>query len=108
MNENRKHFRLAANLPLDIRLPIHPDRPLRRVSSNVSAGGVYFQAHLEDDVQPGQRINLRIAIPPAVGRLETEGILEGQATVLRVDPLKNTRAERLGIACEFTEPLHFA
>jgi hypothetical protein len=108
ISEKRKHFRLAAQLPLVVLLPEKTDnRMIRRISTNVSAGGVYFQTHAKDGVAPGQQINLRIAVPPAIGRFESEGVLEGEATVVRVEPLKNS-SERMGVACEFTRPLQFA
>jgi hypothetical protein len=110
MSERRKHFRLAAHLPLDIVLSVLPGKCLRRISSNVSAGGVYFQGHTEDAVHPGQKVGLRIAVPAAVGRLATESVLEGEATVLRVEPLSNGRnaTGQVGVACEFNSPLRFA
>jgi hypothetical protein len=107
MSEKRKHFRLSARLPMDVLIPTACDRILRRISSNVSAGGVYFQAHPEDGVSPGQQINLRISVPPAVGRIPWPGVIEGEAKVLRVERLTNC-SDRLGVACTFTQPLQFA
>jgi hypothetical protein len=107
-SEKRRHFRLAARLPMDVLMPASSnDRVLRRISTNVSAGGVYFQAHTDDGVSPGQQINLRISVPPAVGRMPWPGTIEGEARVLRVEPLTNAN-DRLGVACIFTQPLQFA
>jgi hypothetical protein len=109
MDDRRKHFRLAVNLPLDVVLPINAGRRYRRVSSNVSAGGVYFQGNPEDGIRAGQRIGVRIAVPKGVGRTSEDGHLEGDATVIRVDSIKSCAdlSERVGVACEFTTPLRF-
>jgi len=110
IDERRRHFRLSANLPVDILLSPANAKPLRRISANVSAGGIYFFSHEDDPVHPGQRIGLRIAVPAAVGRMSTETVLEGQATVLRVEPpdIGGRLSDRVGVACEFTSPLRFA
>ncbi len=110
MDDRRKHFRLAVNLPLDVVVCVDSDKRYRRVSSNVSAGGVYFQGNLEDGITPGQRIGLRIAVPKAVGRMWDEGHLNGEARVVRIDSLKNPvkGSERVGVACEFSRPLQFS
>jgi len=112
MSDRRKYFRLAAHLPMDIIVPVAvaPDKKLRRLSSNLSAGGFYFQSHIDDGVAPGQKINYRIAIPPGVGRMPREGVLEGQATVLRVDPVPRITSESntVGVACAFDAPLRFS
>ena len=91
-------------------LTVFGNKPLRRISANVSAGGIYFFSHEDDPVHPGQRIGLRIAVPAAVGRMSTETVLEGQATVLRVEPpdIGGRLSDRVGVACEFTSPLRFA
>jgi hypothetical protein len=79
------------------------------MSSNVSAGGIYFHAYPEDRVVAGQKIALRIPVPPAVGRTLEQTVLKGQATVLRVDePDPAATTGQLGIACAFAEPLQFA
>jgi hypothetical protein len=109
MDDRRKHFRLAVNLPLDIVLPINAGRRYRRVSSNVSAGGVYFQGNLEDGIRAGQQIGLRIAVPKGAGRTSDDGHLEGDATVIRIDSIgtQTGLSQRVGVACEFNTPLRF-
>jgi len=93
---------------MDVILPMRYGRRLRRVSSNVSAGGIYFQGHPEDGVSPGQKIGLRIAIPAGAGRMSNQGVLEGEATVLRVEPIVGGgQTKRVGVACEFCHPLRF-
>ena len=101
MEERRKHFRLKRNLPLDIDLPHSNGKRVRRISSDISAGGIYFHCGLNDDLAPDQTINLRVAVPPAVGRISGDCSLSGRATVLRVDPMPDKK----GIACRFDQPL---
>lgn len=109
MNDRRKYFRLATTLPLDVSLPGRSSRRVCRMSSNVSAGGIYFHAYPEDCVIAGQTLALRIPVPPAVGRTLDQAVLQGRATVLRID---ESDAEiptgQVGIACIFSEPLQFA
>jgi hypothetical protein len=109
MDDRRKYFRLAAHLPLDVVLPADSGKRLRRVSSNLSAGGVYFQGYSDDKLGPGQKINLRIAVPPGVGRTPRESTLEGQATILRIDPAPEVPSglRSVGVACVFDTPLKF-
>ncbi|MFA5864000.1 MAG: PilZ domain-containing protein [Phycisphaerae bacterium] len=109
MDDRRKYFRLLANLPLDVILPADRGKTLRRVSSNVSAGGVYFHSHSGDDVCPGQKIEIRIAVPAGAGRMSGAGVLEGGATVIRVDTISHASKETagVGVACAFNEPLRF-
>jgi len=109
LDDRRRHFRLATRLPLDIRICPVTERRVRRVSANVSAGGVYFQGPSEDGLRPGHKIDLRIVVPPDVGRIAREGALEGQATVLRVEPAGDGEGDpnRVGVACVFDRPLRF-
>lgn len=109
MNDRRRYFRLTTTLPLEVSLPGIPSQRVCRMSSNVSAGGVYFHAYPEDRVVAGQTISLRIPVPPAVGRTLEQTVLQGQATVLRIDESDATfPTGQLGIACRFSAPLQFA
>jgi hypothetical protein len=109
MDDRRRYFRLAVNLPLDVMLSLDAGKRYRRVSSNVSAGGVYFQGNLDDGISAGQRIGLRIAVPKAVGRTSADAHLEGEARVVRIDPVTVSARSRgrVGVACEFSTPLRF-
>jgi hypothetical protein len=109
MNDRRRYFRLPTTLPLDISLPGLSSKRICRMSSNVSAGGIYFHTSPEDHVTAGQTIALRIPVPPAVGRSLEQTVLQGRATVLRVEKAdSDIPAGQLGVACAFTEPLRFA
>jgi hypothetical protein len=110
MEDRRTYFRLSAHLPLDIAVPDNNGKTVRRISSNVSAGGIYFQGTPDDGFQAGHKIGLKIAVPASSGRIPSEGILEGDAVVLRVDPVRSADEThpRVGIACIFQSPLRFA
>jgi hypothetical protein len=78
------------------------------MSSNVSAGGIYFHAYPEDRIFAGQTVALRIPVPPAVGRTLEQTVLQGQATILRIDePDAEIPTGQLGVACIFSTPLKF-
>ncbi len=86
-NERRRHRRLPYQLALICRAPDSPERILVRTKTiNVSTGGLYFET-LSDEVQPGQRLDLELTVPPGDGHFPYQGRVTAAAKVVRVADL---------------------
>ncbi|NLX04259.1 MAG: PilZ domain-containing protein [Phycisphaerae bacterium] len=106
MEDRRQHYRLPISLPVEVSLSREAGR-LTTTSSNVSAGGVRFLCSGET-VRPGERVSLRLIIPPAPGRSSRVTAMETDATVLRVESTNHDGpAQRYAVACRFSSPLRF-
>ncbi len=104
MAERRRHYRLNLQLPLDITTP-DKNEHLSRISKNISAGGIYFAGPPNKAFVPGQKLNIKIAIP-RTDIAENNNILNMNATVIRSEPIGNSvNIPRMGIACKFDKPL---
>lgn len=102
--EQRKHFRLNLNLPLNIEL-IPENKPISRISSNISAGGMFFHGQEEDNFHAGQRFKVTMSAPPVSGKSVGNHSISGEGKVLRVE---NTMSEGVSlVACKFDKPLRF-
>ncbi len=104
MAERRKNYRLNLQLPLEI-TSIDNKEHSSRISRNISAGGIYFAGPPNELFKPGNRLNIKIAIPKSHTTAH-KNILNLSATVIRNEPISdNTNIPRIGVACKFDKPL---
>jgi hypothetical protein len=90
--------------------------PLRSVTSNISTGGLYFEAELSNGFeQPALHslLTVELTVPPGEGHFPYEGHLKSTAEVTRCERLEpsangSARGRRIGIAARFREPLKLA
>ena len=75
-------------------------------TTDVSAGGMFFQANLADQPPLGARLSFELSIPPGEGYSSSAGKVRGTGEVVRV---LASAAPRTGVAVQFTRPLalHF-
>ena len=101
MQERRRHFRSPIALPVEVALLGNGSERVLSTSSNVSAGGIYLLCQAEK-LHQGDRIGLRLKVPPAPGRSSRLTSVDIGATVLRVEPVGGEgETDRQGIACRF-------
>jgi len=116
--DQRQHRRLAIRLPLECSpRDLWEERPMRTVTTNISTGGVYFEADLIDDVSVPRLhslMDIALTVPPGDGYFPYEGRVTSVAEVIRCDPLKIPESAgpettpRVGIAARFKEPLRLS
>jgi hypothetical protein len=114
--ERRQHRRLAIRLPLECHSSLAGgERALRTVTTDISTGGLYFEADLPEGMNPpdaNSLVRIELTVPPGAGYSPYEGRVSTVAEVLRSERLKpKARAGgagpgRVGIAARFHEPLH--
>ena len=108
--ERREYRRLDIRLPLECRRRDGGEESsFRTVSLNVSTGGLYFEADMED-LQPGMLLDLELTVPPGDGHWPWHGRVSAVGEVIRVctiDPgtEAGSRARRVGVAARFRERL---
>lgn len=114
--ERRQHRRLAIRLPLECYSSLTGrERALRTVTTDISTGGLYFEADLPEGASPpdpNSLVQIELTVPPGAGYSPYEGRVSTVAEVLRSDRLKHQARsggagpDRVGIAAKFHEPLH--
>ena len=104
-DERRQYRRARLRLCIARVEGLHPaGDPPDLWTSNVSAGGMYFQADLADQPDIGSSLSFEIHVPPGEGYSTSAGRVRGSGKVIRVQ----TGAEvGTGVAVQFTRPLAF-
>jgi len=101
--ERRRFQRLKLRLPIS-RLSPCPDSPdetpLR--TSNISAGGMYFELPADKGPEAGAEIAFELTIPPGEGYASSASRIRGSGRVVREAPC---REGTVGVAVAFTQPL---
>ena len=120
--ERRRHRRLAIRLPLEYCLKGRGrEGTIRAVTSNISTGGVYFEAEVAQGsaqaLQGGgageeDLLELELTIPPGEGHFPYERHIRSVVQIVRSEDLPGDaglgRRGRIGVAGRFHEPLKFA
>ncbi|MBU0479268.1 PilZ domain-containing protein [bacterium] len=98
--ENRRFKRLDLSLPIKIRHILNGGRENVQdgITINVSYGGVYVVDIKIEEMKPGDRLNISLAVPRDETRDFPFSRFVGKAKVVRV--------ENDGIALEFNEDMH--
>lgn len=109
--ERRQYRRLPIRLPLEC-FPAGETREhaLRCVTSNISTGGLFFEADLVNGSGPPEvnsMLTVELTVPPGEGHFPYEGRVSSVAEVLRCERLPADRP-RIGVAARFREPLKLA
>lgn len=89
---------------------------IRGMTSDISTGGIYFEADLNDgavDLPVDTLLDIELTIPPGDGHFPYEGHLKSVVQVVRSEELgerlsSNAGRRRLGVAARFCEPLKLA
>ena len=108
--DRRRHRRLAIRLPVECLIGEKTaGSPLRAMTHNISAGGVYFDAP-PGVLQPGAGVELVVTVPPGEGYSPYAGRVRGPAEIVRVEPLAShpNGMERVGVAARFREELQLS
>lgn len=106
MQDRRQHQRLRLRLAVSTVPADQADGdPGAWWTSNISAGGMYYQAARSSQLASDRRIRFQLAVPPGEGYSGSEGTIGGTGEVLRVDSLENGT---IGVAVRFAEPLTLA
>lgn len=112
-SDRREHQRLAVRLPLECRFP-GAARALRSCTSDISAGGVFFELNVPQDLpvpQVNSVLELSMIVPPGPGHSPYQGRVSAAAEVLRCRPVDaaadagTAGCERFGIAVRFKQAL---
>ena len=102
--ERRKHRRVSLRLPLlEVEGLARTDSDHALWTSNVSAGGMYFQTATEPFPAEGSQLHFEILVPPGEGYSPAEGTIRGLGRIVRSLPLPQGK---VGVAVRFTQPLH--
>lgn len=105
-DERRGSPRLKLNLNVEFS-PEGQDAKATRlgITTNVSAGGVYFTTGEWEQLQPGQELGLRLSGLAGYGTGPLFRSLRGRAVVLRLDPPEEGSANypKAGVAARFKE-----
>jgi len=112
--ERRKYPRREMFLVMEVE-GSQPENRLRALTSNISAGGVYFKTLKGEEFQPGVEVSLTIFLSTAVPQGTGHPIsLSGKGKVVRREmPQKDnpldTGSNELwsGVALQFDKPLRF-
>jgi c-di-GMP-binding flagellar brake protein YcgR len=100
MEERRAYRRL------DLRLPIlvqpSPAKAEGLTTSNISAGGMYFQVPGGGAPQVGSHVAFELVVPPGAGYSASAGRIKGRGEIVRTD---SGEGEAAGVAVRFTETL---
>ncbi len=103
--ERRKHYRLKLHLPIEVSSQ-DKDKRLSRITSNISAGGIYFSSPPNYTFAPGEKLNVKIVMPKT-SAAKNHNLFDTYATVVRTEPITNSSIKRMGVACKFDRPLTF-
>ena len=117
--ERRKHRRLAIRMPVeccargDTR-----DRVIRGTTTNVSSGGLYFEAELgnwdrrsflDDALGQDRLLEVELTVPPGEGHFPYEGHVRSAVEIIRKEELTAAGGagghRRVGLAGRFHDPL---
>ena len=108
--ERRKYKRLGARFDISCRkVGSTEEKSYRGYTVNVSPGGLYFQTAV-GAFKPGNLLEVKLSIPPAVGILEFGGRISAFARVLRTDSIDvspartNLSSAEYGVALQFCCP----
>ncbi len=114
--ERRQHRRLAIRLPLECFSTAEGRaKAIRTGTTDISTGGLYFEADLPEGVRPpdpNSLVQIELTVPPGAGYSPYEGRVSTVAEVLRSQRLTHKARcggagpDRVGIAARFHEPLH--
>jgi len=89
---------------------------VRGVTSNISTGGIYFEADVSKGVSrlaPDALLDIELTIPPGEGHFPYEGHVNCVAEMVRWEELADVNGigpgrRRVGVAARFREPLKLA
>ena len=92
------------------------ERTVRGVTSNISTGGIYFEADVSNGVSRlavDALLDIELTIPPGEGHFPYEGRVKSVAEVVRWEELQDVNGVgagrwRVGVAARFREPLKLA
>lgn len=114
--ERRQYRRLAIRLPLECYSSLAGrEQALRTVTTDISTGGLYFEAELPGGVRPpdaNSLVRIELTVPPGAGYSPYEGRVSTVAEILRCKRLTGKARtggagpDRVGVAAKFHEPLH--
>ena len=116
--EKRRYQRQKVLLPLRLTEQDPKGRVLYQGNTtNVGAGGVYFQTLNWQDLKVGTSVHVVIDVPPEMFQLLPFGGMRGSGEVIRMDPVESLAAEKpdqakpsarpRGIAVRMTSRLRF-
>ena len=101
--DRRRYRRAALRLPISRMQGIRPDGPLSDLwTTDVSAGGMLFEAPVGRAPGIGTPVRFEITVPPGEGHSVSPGRVRGSGRVVRTT---DADAGGVGIAVEFTRPL---
>jgi len=104
--EHRQWRRLKLHLPI-VKLGC-PKSLLGQegaLTTDISAGGMYFVADLAEPPRCGSKMSFELAAPAGQGYWPTSGRVAGEGEVARVSIIDE---QTVGIAMKFTKPLNLA
>lgn len=110
--ENRKHRRFSFRLPIEVRKAEAPTELIfeEATTTNISMGGVYFEARGRMEVGPQAGVYISISVPREIRKDFPFSRLVGKARVVRAEELPGNELDpfaRQGIALEFSSDLIF-
>jgi len=101
--ERRKHRRASVRIPIKSAEDVQSGPwglPLE--TSNISAGGMFFQLPADRAPQLNTSVRFELAVPPGSGYSAAGGKIKGAGEVVRTRHLdENT----VGVAVQFSQPL---
>ncbi len=100
--ERRKHFRSRLRLRISRLEGLTGLTSGDLWTSDVSAGGMYFCAHLAGRPRPGEDVAFELAVPPGEGYSSSSGRIRGTGKVIRSIPVGEAG---MGVAVQFTRSL---
>ena len=109
--ERRKYPRKEIFLVMEIEKNHHAGDKLSVLTSNISAGGVYFKTIRGEEFQAGEETDLTIFISTAVpdGKTHLNKLIGRGKVIRREEPFRNADTDKdekwAGIALQFNEPL---
>ena len=117
--ERRKHRRLAIRLPVECCARGRTrDRVVRGTTTNVSSGGLYFEAELgsggghgslDDALGQDRLLEVEMTVPPGEGHFPYEGHVRSAVEIIRREELTAAGGagghRRVGLAGRFHDPL---
>ena len=101
-DERRRFQRLRLRLPISELSGLGGEQAAGLRTSNISAGGMYFQLPAGSEVEEQTTASFELTVPPGEGYAAAEGRIRGSGRVVRTEALPEGR---LGVAVEFTHPL---
>ncbi len=102
--DRREHRRMGIELPVEIRRLTQDGEPVRTITRNISTGGLFVEL---DQTQwtVGDRLFVRMTLPPEEGVSPYAGEASCEAEVVRADAKLASRPGHVGLGVRFLDRL---